>query len=69
MVGALRRRPYNEGMVSSAGQYKWGVWVLKWHWDSLLSEYFAFPCHYHFTALHTHQSNCHLTLVTDSDLK
>jgi hypothetical protein len=31
---------------------------IKWHWDKLFSEFFAFPCQYHsIVAVHTHISS------------
>jgi hypothetical protein len=33
----------------------WDLWLAKWHWDVVFSEFFGFPCQYHSTvAPHNH---------------
>ena len=31
------------------GPFVWGLWCTKWHQERFFSEYFGFPCQYHFT--------------------
>jgi hypothetical protein len=59
------------GPGSVSGQFMWGFWRTKWHWNSFFSSTSVFPCQYHSTTS-PYSFTCHLPyiiLVTDSVVK
>jgi hypothetical protein len=46
----MAQASHNGGPGSIPGHYMRDLWWTKWHWDRFFSQYFCFPCQYHYTS-------------------